>query len=67
MDDMRTENQIKRKIIELTQQRSNLQTRVDTATDHARDNLLQQFERVEDMIQLLEWVLNEPTGSYHLP
>jgi hypothetical protein len=67
MDDMRTENQIKRKLIELTQQRSNLQTRVDTATDHARDNLLQQLERVEDMIQLLEWVLNEPTGSYHLP
>lgn len=64
---MRTENQIKRKLIELTQQRSNLQTRVDTATDHARDNLLQQLERVEDMIQLLEWVLNEPTGSYHLP
>lgn len=64
---MRTENQIKRKLIELTQQRSNLQTRVDAAADPARDNLLQQLERVEDMILLLEWVLNEPTGSYHLP
>lgn len=64
---MRTENQIKRKLIELTQQRSNLQTRLDMVTDHARDILLQQLERVEDMILLLEWVLNEPTGSYHLP
>lgn len=64
---MRTENQIKRKLIELTQQRSNLQTRADTATDQTRANLLQQLERVEDMILLLEWVLNEPTGSYHLP
>lgn len=64
---MRTENQIKRKLIELTQQRTNLQTRADGATDITRESLRQQLERVEDMILLLEWVLNEPTGSYHLP
>lgn len=55
---MRTENQIKRKLHELNTRKESLKSRDDTAA-------AEQIDRLEEQIMLLEWVLNEPTGSYH--
>jgi len=61
---MRTEQQIKRKLNDLTMQKRTLESRL--TNDPAKDApLAAQIERVGDSILLLEWVLNEPTGKYH--
>ncbi|MBY9082243.1 hypothetical protein KIH86_19490 [Paenibacillus sp. HN-1] len=64
---MRTENQIKSKVNELTLQRRSLESRIAPLADQdsLRSSLLAQKERIEDMILMLEWVLNEPQGKYH--
>jgi len=49
---MRTEDQIKRKLHELTQ-----------LLQHSQDE--QRVNIVNAQIQMLEWVLNNPTGAYH--
>ncbi|UJF31301.1 hypothetical protein [Paenibacillus hexagrammi] len=63
---MRTESQIKRKRNELVSQRQALESRTEQAGSSAEtDSLKLQAERLSDMIDMLEWVLNEPSGSYH--
>ncbi|MGG4102932.1 hypothetical protein AAXB25_03290 [Paenibacillus lautus] len=65
---MRTENQIKSKINELTMQKKKLQTRLAALEENSpeRASLLNQEARLDDMITMLEWVLFEPSGSYHM-
>lgn len=65
---MRTANQIQSKINELTKQMKMLQARLEPlpAESAERRNLNQQAARLEDMIMMLEWVLNEPDGKYHM-
>lgn len=64
---MRTENQIQSKINELTLQRRSLEARLAplSADDPQQPALRAQLTRLEDMILMLEWVLNAPTGKYH--
>ncbi|WNQ11264.1 hypothetical protein MJA45_27315 [Paenibacillus aurantius] len=63
---MRTELQIKRKRNELLQQTKDLQTRLaDVMEDGEAERLKRRLEETEGMILLLDWVLNEPIGSYH--
>jgi predicted transcriptional regulator len=69
---MRTEQQIKRKYNELTMQKQSLTAHIKQATEDQQQSvesiqiLLAQAERLEESIQLLEWVLDQPTGSYHV-
>jgi hypothetical protein len=57
---MRTEQQIKRKLNELSMQKRSLESRL------ADDTTIQpQIDQLAASILLLEWVLNEPAGSYH--
>ncbi|MBT2760960.1 hypothetical protein [Paenibacillus sp. ISL-20] len=65
---MRTENQIKSKINELTMQKKKLQTRLAALEENSpeRASLLNQEARLDDMITMLEWVVFEPSGSYHM-
>lgn len=65
---MRTENQIKSKINELTMQKKMLLTRLTALEENSpeRASLLNQETRLDDMITMLEWVLFEPSGSYHM-
>lgn len=49
---MRTEDQIKRKLHELTELLQNCQNE-------------QQTLAVKAQIEMLEWVVNNPTGAYH--
>lgn len=65
---MRTENQIKSKINELSMQKKKLQTRLAALEENSpeRASLLNQDARLDDMISMLEWVLFEPSGSYHM-
>jgi hypothetical protein len=65
---MRTEQQIKRKLIELTMQRKALEERLAKtgSADKLEDPALQrQMEQLDAMSMMLEWVLDQPTGSYH--
>jgi hypothetical protein len=64
---MRTANQIQSKINELTLQRRTLESRLGPmAPDSSqREGLNAQISRLEDMILMLEWVLNAPSGKYH--
>ncbi|MCD1260627.1 hypothetical protein B5M42_017640 [Paenibacillus athensensis] len=63
---MRTESQIKRKRNELAAQRELLLTRASEAGDEANARRLQeQAGQLDVMIELLDWVLNAPLGSYH--
>lgn len=64
---MRTENQIKSKLNELTIQKRNIQTRLAELTPETASytSLNEQLVRLEDMSNILEWVLNEPLGKYH--
>jgi uncharacterized protein YoxC len=68
---MRTEQQIKRKWNELRMQKQALTARVQQATEDQQESvesiqiLLSQVERLEESIHLLEWILDQPTGSYH--
>jgi len=61
---MRTEQQIQRKLNELTMQKKTLESRL--TNDASKDaSILAHIERLEDSILLLEWVLNAPSGKYH--
>jgi len=64
---MRTENQIKSKLNELTLQKRNIQARLADLTPETASytSLNEQLARIEDMSNMLEWVLNEPLGKYH--
>ncbi|GAB6988838.1 hypothetical protein [Paenibacillus pini] len=64
---MRTENQIQSKINELLMQKKSLQARIDNAESGtpAHNSLSAQLIRLEDMLSMLEWVMNAPSGSYH--
>ncbi|MEF7440098.1 hypothetical protein V4V36_03650 [Paenibacillus lautus] len=65
---MRTENQIKSKINELSMQKKKLQTRLAALEENSpeRASLLNQDARLDDMMTMLEWVLFEPNGYYHM-
>jgi|GEM_PF-597371 len=65
---MRTENQIKSKLNELAMQKKLLQARIAQLDESSpqRAALVQQEARLDDMMIMLEWVLNEPEGSYHM-
>jgi hypothetical protein len=64
---LRTESQIKRKLNELLQQKHALQARMEqTGNGAEREALHAQNERLADSIDMLEWVLNNPTESYHV-
>ncbi|WP_019911387.1 hypothetical protein [Paenibacillus sp. HW567] len=64
---MRTEHQIQAKINELSLQRRSLESRLTPLAPDSpqREPLNAQLARLEDMILMLEWVLNAPTGKYH--
>ncbi|WP_042200741.1 hypothetical protein [Paenibacillus camerounensis] len=64
---MRTANQIQSKINELTIQRRSLESRLVPLPKDSpeRAGLNAQLTRLEDMILMLEWVLDAPTGKYH--
>jgi Flp pilus assembly protein TadD len=76
---MRTEDQIKRKLHELNARRQALRAELEAAAESAREaapggaadgsansGLAARLERLEEQIVLLEWVLNEPSGKYHV-
>ncbi|MGM1045355.1 MAG: hypothetical protein ACQEXX_04345 [Bacillota bacterium] len=65
---MRTGNQIQSKINELSMQKKMLQSREVSLPEDSveRRNLNQQQSRLDDMITMLEWVLDEPSGKYHM-
>lgn len=60
---MRTESQIKRKLNELTIRRQSVLSQLEAAPGSAA--LQDQARTLEGQIELLEWVLFEPTGAYH--
>ncbi|WP_068776010.1 hypothetical protein [Paenibacillus sp. FJAT-26967] len=60
---MRTADQVRRKLTELTKQKQFIQQQLDK--DKENSVLTIQIEKLEDMTMMLEWVLNEPSGSYH--
>ncbi|WP_379153115.1 hypothetical protein [Paenibacillus sp. sgz5001063] len=64
---MRTEHQIQSKINELTLQKRSMESRLAPlpAGSPQRETLNAQLSRLEDMILMLEWVLDAPTGKYH--
>jgi hypothetical protein len=68
---MRTEQQVKRKWNELKMQKIALTGRLEQTTDNEHQSvesiqiLMIQIERLNESINLLEWVLEQPTGSYH--
>ncbi|CAM3718924.1 hypothetical protein COLU111180_04710 [Cohnella lubricantis] len=63
---MRTTDQVKRKYNELAAQKQTLEEKL-AAADPAGEtaNLEARIARLEEQMLLLEWVLNEPMGSYH--
>jgi hypothetical protein len=61
---MRTADQIKRKYNELAARKKELQTRRETSEEDGAA-IGEQLGRLEEQLLLLEWVLNEPQGSYH--
>ncbi|MCC3373031.1 hypothetical protein [Cohnella sp. REN36] len=63
---MRTADQVKRKINELAARRETLNAKRSESSDPAEQARLQaQADRLDEQLLLLEWVLNEPLGSYH--
>ncbi|UUZ93774.1 hypothetical protein LJK87_03480 [Paenibacillus sp. P25] len=63
---MRTENQVQRKLNEFKLQLQSLQSRLSSAeAEEEKQRLQREIDHLEDKIMLLEWVLFEPTGSYH--
>jgi hypothetical protein len=68
---MRTENQIKRKLNELTVQLKSAELELSNNLQADPENvtrihtLRSRVDQLEPMVTLLEWVLNEPTGNYH--
>lgn len=63
---MRTSDQIKRKYNELAAQKKALEARRSAAEEEGGPAAVDsRIERLEEQMLLLEWVLNEPLGSYH--
>ncbi|MVO98128.1 hypothetical protein [Paenibacillus lutrae] len=60
---MRTADQVRRKLTELTKQKQFIQQQLEKDKENNILNI--QIEKLEDMTMMLEWVLNEPSGSYH--
>jgi len=63
---MRTTDQVKRKYNELVAQKRTLEEKLagsEPAGEAA--GLEARIARLEEQMLLLEWVLNEPMGSYH--
>ncbi|MCM3785722.1 hypothetical protein M3231_22390 [Neobacillus mesonae] len=58
---MRSEDQVKRKLNELKRQLDMMKSRM--SAEEAAANV--QVLRMEDMIMMLEWVIDQPSGSYH--
>lgn len=66
---MRTEQQVKTKLNELKLQQKRLQDRLNVLLpeqEPQRKVLDQQLEKLGDMAIMLEWVLDAPSGSYHM-
>ncbi|MBP1989119.1 hypothetical protein [Paenibacillus eucommiae] len=69
---MRTENQIKRKINELKLQKQSIASQLEQALDNEQSSietiksLTAKAELLDDSISMLEWVIEAPTGSYHV-
>ncbi|UQZ82950.1 hypothetical protein SK3146_02110 [Paenibacillus konkukensis] len=69
---MRTESQIKRKMIELQMQKQSAEERLaeikrtSPEDEAAIRRITGEITQLEDKITLLEWVINPPTGSYHV-
>lgn len=59
---MRSEDQVKRKLNELKRQLDMMKSRL--TAEEAAANV--QVLRLEDMIMMLEWVIDQPSGSYHV-
>ncbi|MCM3130088.1 hypothetical protein ACFSVM_16545 [Paenibacillus shunpengii] len=59
---MRSEDQVKRKLNELKRQLDMMKSRM--SAEEAAANV--QVLRLEDMIMMLEWVIDQPSGSYHV-
>lgn len=63
---MRTTDQVKRKYNELAEQKRMLEEKLAGSEPAAEKAGLQaRIARLEEQMLLLEWVLNEPIGSYH--
>jgi hypothetical protein len=68
---MRTEQQIKRKWNEMKMQKQELKERLGQTTENEHQSvesihiLSLQIERLDEHINLLDWVLEQSTGSYH--
>lgn len=62
---MRTADQVKRKYYELATRLQALQALLADTEETTRPALQTQTERLEEQMLLLEWVINEPIGSYH--
>ena len=62
---MRTSDQIKRKYNELAAQKKALEAQRSATEGEAAAALDSRIGRLEEQMLLLEWVLNEPLGSYH--
>jgi len=62
---MRSADQIKRKINELSVLKKDVQAKLQTAAEGEAAALADRLDRLEEQLLLLEWVLNEPQGSYH--
>lgn len=58
---MRSEDQVKRKLNELKRQLDMMKSRM--SAEEAAANV--QVLRMEDMVMMLEWVIDQPSGSYH--
>jgi hypothetical protein len=64
---MRTTDQIKRKLHELTSQKQALETPLSQSDDPAANREAQaRIDRLEDQIILLEWELNEPLSRLNV-
>ncbi|GIO10768.1 hypothetical protein J19TS2_03230 [Cohnella xylanilytica] len=62
---MRTSDQIKRKYNELAAQKKALEAQRSATEGEGAAALDSRIGRLEEQMLLLEWVLNEPLGSYH--
>lgn len=63
---MRTDDQVKRKYNELAAQKQALEAkRAGSEPAGEEAGLENRIARLEEQMLLLEWVLNEPMGSYH--
>ncbi|MGG1311265.1 MULTISPECIES: hypothetical protein [Cohnella] len=63
---MRTADQIKRKYNELAVRKRQLEEAANADGGEASASAREMIARLEEQMLLLEWVLNEPVGSYHV-